>query len=347
MRILIYGAGAVGSYLGGHLALAGHEVMLLGRPLLVDAVRAHGLRLRLIDGERTVRSIEAVATPDEALSRPHDLIAFTMKAYDTVPAIFEIQQRLVDNVPPIVSFQNGIGAEDSLRAAFGTERVIAGTLTSPVSLAEPGLVVEERRRGVAIASSAPAARTVESALRVTGLKLAVLHSAEALKWSKLLLNLIGNATCAILDMSPDEVFGDKRLFQVEYQALREALDIMALQHIPVVNLPGTPARTLALAIRTLPAGLLRVLLRKQVSGGRGAKMPSLQASLHSGQRRTEVAWLNGAVVRGAEAVRRYAPVNHALALTLSDIAAGRIPWETYRRQPEMLLTAVSAAARRP
>ncbi len=346
MRILIYGAGAVGSYLGGHLALAGHEVTLLGRSSMADAVRAHGLRLRLIDGEHTVRSIEAVDTPDEALSRPHDLIAFTMKAYDTVTAIFEIQQRLTD-VPPIVSFQNGIGAEDSLRAAFGTEQVIAGTLTTPVSLAEPGLVVEERRRGVAIASSVPAATAVESALRVTGLKLVVLRNAEALKWSKLLLNLIGNATCAILDMTPGEVFSDRRLFQVEYQALREALDIMSLQHIPVVNLPGAPARTLALAIRALPSALLRALLHKQVSGGRGAKMPSLQASLHNGQRRTEVAWLNGAIVRGAEAVQRYAPVNHALALTLSDIAAGRIPWESYRRQPEMLLTAVSAAARRP
>ncbi len=341
MRILIYGAGAVGCYIGGHLALAGHEVTLLGREPLVQAVAEEGLTLQCAEGPLTIRSIHAASDLNEALNKgaPYDWIAFTMKAYDTSAAIQELAERLPEP-PPIVSFQNGVGNEEMLRSAFGAEKIVAGALTTPVAVLTPGRVAELRRRGIAIASDSPSADVVETALRQTTLALQVVGDSRTLKWSKLLLNMVGNAVPAIMDMSPTEVFSNPRLFAVEWAALREALWIMDLQRIAVINLPGVPARTLAALARRAPRGLLRLLLRRQVSRGRGEKLPSLLTALRAGLRRTEVAWLNGAVAQAADGLKRLAPVNHALALIVSDIAAGRAPWETYRRNPEMLLTAV-------
>lgn len=344
MRILIYGAGAVGCYLGGHLALAGHTVTLLGREPLKAAIEDSGLILHQADGSTSiVDSITAETDPATALrGLAYDWIAFTMQAYDTVPAIFELQA-VEPSPPPIVCFQNGIGNEESLRSAFGPDAVVAATLTSPVSMPTPGVVVEEKARGIGLASDSPAAAQVEAALRGADLPAKMVSRSDVLKWSKLLLNMVGNATAAILDMPPGEIFASPLLFGIEWAALREALYIMDLSDIPVINLPGAAARTLSLAIRFVPQPLLRPLLRQRVETGRGDKLPSLLKALRAGQRRTEVTWLNGAVVQAADQLKRLAPINHALALTVADIAARRVDWDVYRRNPEALLTIIRAA----
>lgn len=341
MKILIYGAGAVGTYLGAHLALGGHEVTLLGRERLVQAIRSQGLTLSSQEGTRLVPHISAAASIEEALQigGPFDWIAFTMKAYDTVPAIFDLQEHLTD-VPSVVSFQNGVGNEESLRSAFGEDRVVAGTLTTPVSMSDSSTVVEERQRGAAIASDVPGARIVEQALRGTNLRLDVVENSASLKWSKLLLNIVGNATAAILDMPPGEVFRHRGLFQIELDALHETIAIMRLLKIPIINLPGSPSKMLATAVGWLPSFLLQAILQKQVAKGRGDKMPSLLVTLRSGRRETEVAWLNGGVAQAASQEKRLTPVNHGLALLVSDIASGRVPWDMYRHNPNALVRSI-------
>lgn len=154
--------------------------------------------------------------------------------------------------------------------------------------------------------------------------------------------MMANTIPAILDMSPEEVYADPRLFAIERAAFIEALHIMSLLDIDLVNLPGTPTQLLAGMMRYAPPLITRLILKRQVTSGRGEKMPSLQAALHAGHRRTEVAWLNGAVTQAADSINRLAPINHALALTLSDIAAGRVPWDMFRHKPDMLLTAIRA-----
>ncbi len=344
MRVLIYGAGAVGSYIGGHLAQAGHDVTLLGREPLVQAVRANGLILHLVSGEAQIKAIHAVASLHDAVSNEttYDWIAFTMKAYDTKAAITELRSRLAEP-PPIACFQNGLGNEEALASAFGAERVVAATLTTPVSIMTPGIVVEEKRRGAAIASDSPAVGSIRDSFYASELSLKVVRDSKTLKWSKLLLNIMGNATAAILDMTPGDIFGNGKLFEIERDALREALAIMRLQGIRAVNLPGAPAGLLSWLAQRVPAEVLRHTLRNQVAKGRGEKMPSLLSALHAGHRRTEVAWLNGAVAQAARELDRLAPVNHALALIVSDIAAGRVPWDAYRNKPEMLLASVRVA----
>jgi 2-dehydropantoate 2-reductase len=122
--------------------------------------------------------------------------------------------------------------------------------------------------------------------------------------------------------------------------LRETLAVMRANRIGVVNLPRVPVRALALGTR-LPEFIARPLMLKAIGGGRGGKMPSFHIDLHSGRGRSEVNWLNGAVVRYGEKAGVLTPVNKLLTETLLALTKGEFPLETYARQPEKLLARIS------
>jgi 2-dehydropantoate 2-reductase len=160
----------------------------------------------------------------------------------------------------------------------------------------------------------------------------------AMKWSKMLTNLVGNATSAILNWPPAKVYENPQLFELERRQLREVLTVMEAMHLPVVDLPGTPVRLLAFAIRYLPAFLSRPILVKAVGGGRGAKMPSFHIDLYQGRGTSEVDWLNGAVVRAARSVGKTAPVNQVLLDVLTRLTTGEWKKEDFDSKPEKLVS---------
>jgi 2-dehydropantoate 2-reductase len=164
-----------------------------------------------------------------------------------------------------------------------------------------------------------------------------------MKWSKLLLNIINNATSAILNMPPVDIIANPRLFDLEIEALREGLAVMKAQGIKPVSLPGYPVVWLArlLSARWLPMAATRAILRPFMVSGRGTKMPSLQIDLANNQPISEVGVLNGSIVAAGEKTGIPTPANRALTDILSGIVSDDLAWEDYQRQPEKLLAAVS------
>ena len=155
--------------------------------------------------------------------------------------------------------------------------------------------------------------------------------------STLLLSLLANASPAILDMPPDAVLADSRLSTLEVTAFREALAVMRGMGLSPVSLPDYPVPLFAWALSTLPLVLLRPLLQRLVAGGRGGKMPSLHIDLSRGKEKSEVEYLNGAVVRAAQQLGMRVPATEALYTVLAGIVRGEIPWEDYRGRPDALL----------
>ena len=157
-----------------------------------------------------------------------------------------------------------------------------------------------------------------------------------MKWSKLLTNLPANASAAILDLTAAEVFAHPGLFRMEMDMLQEALAVMKAMHLKVVDLPGVPIKLLALGAR-LPGFIAHPLMKKAVGGGRGGKRPSFHIDLHSGRGKSEVEWLNGAVVRHGREYHVLTPVNKVLTEILLSLTRGDIPLDTFRHQPGLLL----------
>ncbi len=343
MRVLIVGAGAIGSLVGHGLARAGHEVTLVGRQPYVAVVGARGLGIEDGGGITRATKVRAVTRTLDVADEPFDLVILTVKAYDVAEAAAQVEPMAQRGVPILV-LQNGVGGEAAAAAILGGATILSAVITLSVEMLELGLVRQATTRGgIGLAPTEPHQSVAELAevFQEAGFRTSVYQDYRAMKWVKLLLNMIGNASPAILDMLPDEVFADGRLFVLEQAAFREAVAVMRALSLRPVPLPGYPVPFFAWAICSLPAWLLRPIFRKVIVRGRGGKMPSLHMDLSRGKGKSEVEYLNGAVVRHAQVLGLDVPVNRTLHSVLMGIVRGEIPWEEYRGQPERLLASLS------
>lgn len=357
LNVLIVGAGAIGCLIGGKLALANQQVTLVGRPSFVQTVRTQGLRLTDENGLHTVRNLRAVDGTLAALARAEtafDLAIITVKSYDTAAVVDELCRALEQTgapTPVVLSVQNGVGNEDAFGAALPGVAVLAGSITTPVSVESPGAIrVDKPRYGVGLglwregAAGAAVLDEICALLGHAGFAVKQYPNAQGMKWTKLLMNMMGNATCAILDEPPQVVFVDSRLVDLEITAWREALVVMRAAQIPALNMDKYPFGVLAPLIRFAPNLLIRPVLRAQIGGARGGKLPSLHIDLHGGKGRSEVGWLNGAVARYGTPLGVATPVNQVLTDILSGLVAQPAAISGWRGEHGRLLRAVTDAA---
>ncbi len=337
---LVYGTGAIGTLVGGRLGASGCRSTFLVRPRHYDAIMQNGVHVDGMSPPTRIKTPDLVTnTVDAFTDRNIDVVILAVKSFNTAEAIADIQHGLTTSghkQPAILCLQNGIGNEQALKTAFGAENVISGTVGTAVSLTKPGHAHVDKKRGIGIARGAKHASRVSDLLIVSGFNVRGYESAAAMKWSKLLTNLLGNATSAISDLPPGEVFAHNKLYRVEINALKETMAVMRRLGVAPVNLPGTPVKALVNAIRWLPSGMLQGYLTKSVSKGRGGKMPSFHMDIANGKPNTEVGWLNGAVAKHGQEVGVRTPVNAELNRILQGIVDGDIPWDMYRKQPDKL-----------
>ena len=300
---------------------------------MVEAVRSQGLSV----GERHISNPEVVGSVEAALQQgPFDTAILAVKSFDT-QSVLDNLKPYKESIPPILSFQNGVENEPFLASVLGQEQVIPGTVTTAVGRRGVGDIFVERLRGIGISTLHPLGPALVNTMDQAGLRARAYPNPAAMKWSKLLTNLMANASSAILDMTPAQIFTHPGLFQMEVRQLRETLRVMKAQNIPVVDLPSTPVRLLAWIITSLPLALSRPLLIRSVGAGRGAKMPSFHIDLYQGRGKSEVDYLNGAVVRCGRRYHVATSVNQVLNEILLGMTSGDIPREAYAHQPEKLL----------
>lgn len=335
LRILSIGAGAIGTYIGGSLSAAGNHVVFLERPETVGKIKA--LNLSLHGHTLTISEPIFATTIEQALAQgPFDIALFALKSFDTTEALKEFAP-FVQQLPPFLCLQNGVENEAKIANLMGEEAVIPATVTSAIGKTSPGEVILEKFRGIGISGQHSLSPRLHQAFNQANLNVQLFDQPAAMKWSKMLTNLVSNATSAILSSPPGEVFSHPGLFGIEMAQLRETLSVMKAYKIPVVDLPGTPVRLLAFAVNYIPQMISRPLLKKAVIGGRGDKMPSFFIDMQAGRPNSEVEFLNGAVVRYGEKVNIPTPANKFLTQTLLGMVRGEIPKDRYSKNPEIFI----------
>jgi 2-dehydropantoate 2-reductase len=339
--VLVIGSGAVGSFLGGTLAAAGHEVVLLDRRVIGGA-DAGRLRLEGPEGS-TLVPVRRVVDPADA-GHP-GLVLVAVK-------IFHLEGALATagRWPgvPLLTVQNGVGAEEQARAVRRSP-VLAGSLTTAVEPLADG-VRRRRTGGIGVSvvsdpgdgSAAAFADRLAASFTAGGLPARVYPDAAAMKWSKLLGNLVGNATSAILDLDPGVIYADRRTYPVERHQLHEAVAVMRALGLRPVSLPGADVSLLLRGLG-LPVAIGRPVVARAIAGARGGKSPSLRLHVRRDGAGvpTEAPWLNGAVAAAGERVGVPAPVNACLAALVDECAQDpdRAAW--FAGRPDRLADALA------
>jgi len=351
LKILSFGAGAIGTYIGGSLALAGQQLVFLEKPEIADELRRRGLRLDLtLDKRRNTKEatvlnpasfVTASSLEDALRYGPFDVAIYALKSFDTAAAVEEMRP-FKEKLPAILCFSNGVDNEPTLAGLLGADKVIAGTVTHSVGRRGPGDIVLERLRGIGIASTNPLSDQLISASNSAFLNAQAYSNPVAMKWSKMMTNLTSNPLSAILDITATEVFANRKLFRLEMALVHECIAVMDAQGIPLVDLPVAPVRELAVVTR-LPLWLSRFLLAGAAGKARGTKMPSFHIDLYSGRGKTEAEFLHGAVVRAGEKYGVPTPINKVLTEIVMALFRKEIPLDEYAHQPEKLLAKVHQA----
>lgn len=293
MKVAVMGAGAVGCYYGGMLARAGHEVVLIGRPAHVDAIRRDGLRLETARFD--VQVPLAAATEADAVQGAQ-LVLFCVKSDDTESAGALMRPHLPAGAL-VLTLQNGVDNADRLREVLPQHAVAAAVVYVATEMAAPGHVKHHGRGELVIA---PAPGSAEAARRLTeaGAPTEISDNVAGALWAKLILNCAYNALSAITRKPYGELVQGEGVAQVMADVVAECL---AVARADGVQVPGDVPQAVQRIAQTMPT-----------------QYSSTAQDLMRGKR-SEIDHLNGYVVRRGEALGIATPANRVLHILVRQL----------------------------
>lgn len=312
-RIAIFGAGAIGCWVGGRLSAGGAHVTLIGRPRVLDEL-AHCVRTSELHGG-TRDATPQLATSASAASDA-DLVLVTVKSAASAEAGRELAA-VVPRRVTIVSLQNGVRNVPTLRDALPDHRVLAGMVPFNVVRRGPG-AYHRASEGKLMFDAHDAAAPLTEACLAADLPFELRDDMPAVQWSKLVLNL-NNAINALSGRPLAEELADRAYRRCLAAAQREAVELIrasgqSLARVTPLPMPWIPR------LLTVPDALFKLLARRIV-----AIDPHARSSMWDdleGKRTTEVDYIQGEIVTLAGRLGRNAPVNQALVGLIREAERG-------------------------
>lgn len=294
MKIAVMGAGAVGCYYGAMLALAGHQVVLVGRASFVEAVSQNGLILKK-DGKRLVAQVEASSDPS-AISGA-GMVLICVKSGDTKQAGQDIAPFL-DHACVVLSLQNGVSNAETLSGILG--RLVLPVVVYVASrMNGPGVVCHEGRGDLEL--SGPKADEVAEILNAAGVDTRVSEDVMSSLWAKLVVNCSINPLSAITRLPYGKMAAQEGIPQLMDDIAHEALSVAQAEGISV---PDSVFET----IRTIPSSM-------------AGQYSSTAQDLMRGKP-TEIDFLNGEIVSRASRLGISVPINRTLTLLVKSAERG-------------------------
>lgn len=310
-HIVIAGAGSIGCYVGGCLALAGCRVTFLARPRLVEALGKHGLRVTDLEGRDrllTPSQLTVTANAEEALSTA-TIVLVTVKSGATAEMAGDID-RLAPTDAILFSLQNGVENAARIKAAQTAARtVVAGMVPFNVVLSEQdGQPVRAHRatEGDVLVEASPSGLSLR--ISAEGLPVRPHEDMKAVLWGKLLMNL-NNALNALSGLPLAQELGDRRWRRLLARQMDEALAAMEANGIRPAKLAGVSPNLLPSILR-LPNWLFGLGARRMLAIDPEARSSTWEDLMRG--RTTEIDEFQGAILRLAAAGGTTAPLTQRI-----------------------------------
>lgn len=293
MKIAIVGAGAIGSLLGGFIKKAGYDVTLIDNyPERVNIINAGGLH---IDGVSGSHHIVIPSVIDSCKIGVQDLVFMCVKAYDTLEAIKQHSCAVGPNTT-VVTMQNGLGNIKAIADTIGPEKVVGGVTTLGAFQTEPGYIhhagLGESHIGEISGATTPRLEKIARILADAGFPIMISQSIEELIWSKLVINVGINALTALLRVRNGVLLQIPESKQIMRGAVAEALAVAKAKGI---ELDETYLQE-----------------RVEIVASKTAQNRSSMLTDVLNNKRTEIDFINGAIVSEAEKLNINVPINSTL-----------------------------------
>ena len=303
-RIAIIGVGAMGSVYAGLLASAQHEVWAVDVwKEHVEAIRSKGLRVEGASGDRTVKMN---ATTNPADVKDADLVIIATKA-DGVAAAAKAAKSMAKPEAPILTIQNGLGSADVVAGIVGSKRIMIGVVGGfGASMKGPGHAHhngwEFLRLGEMDGGLTPRLEAVKSVWESGGFKVLTFADIHKMIWEKLICNCTYSGTCALTNLTVEQVQASPSAWSVASGCATEAYHVAR-------------AKGIALDFDD-PVRYVREF---------GQKIPKARPSMlldHMAGRPAEVDNINGAIPREGAKVGIATPINSLVVALLKAKESG-------------------------
>ena len=272
--IAIIGAGAVGGYYGGRLALHGHDVHFLMRS---DAahIREHGLKVLSVAGDFNLPSDRIHVYDDPSAMPPADLVIVTLKSTENAHLPGLIRPSILKDDTTILTLQNGLGNEDELASLFGRQRIVGGIAFVCINRVAPGVLVHDYPGFIRLGEFGGSPRS-ERLLAIAGMfdgagvEAQIVDDLKAARWAKLVWNIPFNGLGALLNLTTDRLIKSERGVSLVTTVMRE---VMAAARADGVVLPDDMPQQQIAATRKM--GAYRTSTQADRQNGRTIELESI------------------------------------------------------------------------
>jgi len=294
MKVAVVGAGAMGSLFGAMLAEAGNDVWLYDVWLEhVQTINQDGLRIER-EGKTCTVEIKATVDPQQ-IGRAELVIIFVKSSQTNLAA--ETAQTIAGSDGFVMTLQNGMGNADVIAGFIKPERILAGTTSHGATLLGPGSI---RHAGSGPTTIGAWSQTEDGLQRAgqlaeffnrAGIKTESVADVRSVVWNKLLINIGINAITALTNIKNGQILDLEITRELSRAAVMEAIRVAQAGNIKVED--DAVDRVFKVAEATAV---------NRSSMGQDA----------DNRRQTEIAAINGFIVREAKRIGLEAPVNFAL-----------------------------------
>ena len=285
MKIAVMGAGAVGCYYGGLLARAGHEVVLIGRPQHVEAVRRDGL---FMDTQSFQEHVPMQANSDASGVLGAKLVLFCVKSTDSESAAREMIPYLEPDAV-ILSFQNGVDNAERLQALL-PQVVLPVVVYVATEMSGPGHV-KHHGRGELVVGPSAANSTFLPLFAEAGISVQISDNVPGALWAKLFLNCAYNALSAITQLPYGRLVLGEGVEAVMRDVVNECILVAQADGVLISGDPWEAVQRIAQTVPDQFSSTAQDLAR---------------------HKRSEIDYINGHVIRRGEALGVSTPVNRVL-----------------------------------
>src|SRR5215510_3494732 len=242
MKIVILGAGALGTVLGAHLARAGEDVTLIARGQRAAYLQEHGATITgLVDFTVPVRGVT-----DPSHIRDADVLIVTVKTYDMASALASVKHLAVGSV---LSIQNGVLKDEQLAQTFGWDKVLGAMAFTGAEVLPIGTVRFTLNQGLYLGElpegTSARVQTLADMLDRVGIVVHVSPSIQSLEWSKYVWWLCGMAPAVLTRLEGYKLLQDAHIASIMAAMIGEMALIAAKRGILLEDMTSCPIKTLS------------------------------------------------------------------------------------------------------